>query len=320
MGRPQKKGLDRFTLPVDFFTRDVVCALRGEFGLKGEIALVKILCHTFRHGYYLKWNAAVRMLLLGELPGVNVELLQQIVQRLVRWEYFDSRLFRQHKVLTSVAVQTEYFSLTRRRQLPGRMPYMLVVAPTQGVSVCNNSVNVYNNSVNVDRNGVSVCNNGVSVCNNPVNVDKNGILSPSPPTTPSTLKEKKINPKGFIQKKKRTEGDAAHGKEKSCAKKEKAPAPPTLQQVQQWCQGKGIGDIEAKRFWNYYTAVGWLTGNGIPITQWQAKLEEWMIKQQMDENGKKRTSERSAVRNADAAADNGIQGTGRVSKWTGSDI
>ena len=356
MGRPQKNGLDRFCLPVNFFGQDVVRALCSEFGLKGEITLVKLLCGIYRQGYYLKWNTTVRIRLLGELPGVNAELLTQIVQRLVRWNYFDSSLYHQHKILTNHDVQFQYFSLIRRRKLPKKLPYLLVIVGNNGVSVCNNSIYADNyrlsadnngvivgnnftnenasqensriiadiNEVSADINGIIVGNNGVSVCNNSISADNNhptGVLFPSPPITPSTYKEKKIPPKGGIKKKKDGERKALQVKEKSCAKKEKEFVEPTLQQVQEYCSRKGIG-VNPKRFLSYYKSVGWVTGNGIPITDWQAKLDEWTINEetrQKNNYGKKKDSS-SIARGAVTAGDNGLPSAQGDTRWGGSDI
>ena len=312
MGRPQKKGVPHFPLSVDFFSQDLVCALRSEFGLKGEITLVKMLCQVFRHGYYLKWNTSTRMHLLGQLPGVNSELLSQIVQRLVKWGYFDRELFREHKVLTNTGIQQQYFSLTRRRQQPRNIPYLLVSVDNIGVSVDINGVSVYNNSVSAD--------------NNPVCDDINpegGVLSPSPPTTPFTYKEKKITPIGVIKKKKGKNGGVgaggAAGKEKSCAKKEnKVFVPPTLAQVQEYCRLKGTCCVRADRFLSYYSAVGWVTGTGAQITNWQAKLDEWIIKANDDDKGKGRTS--GGEGSSHPAADKGLKGKEGDSHWAGSDI
>ncbi len=312
MGRPQKKGVPHFPLSVDFFSQDLVCALRSEFGLKGEITLVKMLCQVFRHGYYLKWNTSTRMYLLGQLPGVNSELLSQIVQRLVKWGYFDRELFREHKVLTNAGIQQQYFSLTRRRQQPRNIPYLLISVNNIGVSVDINGVSVYNNSVSAD--------------NNPVCADINpegGVLSPSPPITPSTYKEKKITPIGVIKKKKGKNGGVgaggAAGKEKSCAKKEKEVfVPPTLAQVQEYCRLKGTCCVRADRFLSYYSAVGWVTGTGVQITNWQAKLDEWIIKANDDDKGKGRTS--GGEGSSHPAADNGLKGKEGDSHWAGSDI
>ena len=357
MGRPQKKGLDHFCLPVDFFSQDIISALRSEFGLKGEISLIKILCNVFRYGYYLKWNPSMRLRILGELPGVNAELLGQIVQRLVKWGFFDAELYRKHRVLTSAQIQQEYFSLTRRRRQSERLPYLLIIADINGVSADNNGVYVCNNSVNVDNNpviedingilqnnspdnigvfagnneiiedinGVSADNNGVYVCNNSVNVDNNPKTEnffPFPPITPLSYKEKKITPIGVIKKKKGKKelcgNEGGRRKEKSCAKKEKTVQnPPTLEQVEEYCRQIN-SSVDAKKFLSNYSAVGWVTGNGIPITDWRAKLDEWTIneKTKCNDNGKKN----SGAGNAIASGDPQLPHKKGDTVWSGSDI
>ncbi|KAF0148754.1 MAG: hypothetical protein FD143_2836 [Ignavibacteria bacterium] len=38
---------------------------------------------------------------------------------------------------------------------------------------------------------------------------------------------------------------------------------------------KGYSKEEAESFYNHYEAQGWVTGNGIPITNWKVKAENW---------------------------------------------
>ena len=93
MARPTKKGLDYFPFDVDFFEDEKIAAISGEFGLKGEIVAVKLLCAIYRNGYFILWSDMLRLKILRDLPGVSPDLLDKIVYRLVRWEFFDKALF-----------------------------------------------------------------------------------------------------------------------------------------------------------------------------------------------------------------------------------
>lgn len=115
MARPTKTGLDYFPFDVDFFADEKIAAISGEFGIKGEITVVKLLCAVYRNGYFILWNEPLKYKLLRDLPGVSPELIDQIVNRLVRWGFFDEGLFDSVKVLTSRGIQKRYFSITRRR-------------------------------------------------------------------------------------------------------------------------------------------------------------------------------------------------------------
>jgi hypothetical protein len=125
MARPKKQGLDYFPFDCDFFQDEKVVAIAGEFGLKGEIAIVKLLCAVYRNGYFYQWSDMAKAKLLHELPGVNADLLDQIVSRLVRWGFFDKDLFDSSSVLTSQGIQKRYFEAAKYRKLDADLPYLL---------------------------------------------------------------------------------------------------------------------------------------------------------------------------------------------------
>lgn len=139
MARPKKTGLDYFPFDVDFFSHEKMVCIAGEFGLKGYLVAVALLCAVYRNGYFVLWNDATRFRLLRDLPGISDQLLRQIVDRLVYWKLFDEQLFLSAAVLTSRSIQQIYFDAVKRRSLSAaELPYLLV-------SVNNNpvSVNIY---------------------------------------------------------------------------------------------------------------------------------------------------------------------------------
>ena len=147
MARPNKEGLDYFPFDVDFFSDEKIGSISGEFGIKGEITAIKLLCAIYRNGYFILWNDALKMSLLRGLPGISLELLQQIVTRLVRWGFFEQTLFSTVSVLTSKGIQERYFKAIKRRKDSSNYPYLLV-------NVDNNKVNVSNNDINVSTNPI----------------------------------------------------------------------------------------------------------------------------------------------------------------------
>lgn len=156
MARPLKRGLDYFPFDIDFFEDEKIGAISGEFGIKGEIATIKLLCAVYRNGYFLQWNEMLKMKLLKNLPGVSAELIDQIVSRLVKWGFYDQSLFDSDKILTSVGIQTRYFEAIKRRKTNEVFPYLLV-------NVCNNGVNDNNNSISADSNTQSKGNNSTVI-------------------------------------------------------------------------------------------------------------------------------------------------------------
>lgn len=147
MARPNKEGLDYFPFDVDFFSDEKIGSISGEFGIKGEITAIKLLCAIYRNGYFILWNDALKMSLLRGLPGISLELLEQIVTRLVRWGFFEQTLFSTVSVLTSKGIQERYFKAIKRRKDSSNYPYLLV-------NVDNNKVNISNNDINVNTNPI----------------------------------------------------------------------------------------------------------------------------------------------------------------------
>lgn len=128
MARPRKTGLDYFPFDVDFFEDDKLTAISVQFGIKGEIAAVKLLCAIYRNGYFIEWKESVCIKLLRELPGISESLLEQIVRGLVKWGFFDKALFDTARILTSHGIQRRYFSISRRNRRSGQggeLPYLL---------------------------------------------------------------------------------------------------------------------------------------------------------------------------------------------------
>lgn len=146
MARPRKSGVDYFPFDVGFFEDEKIACISGEFGSKGETVVVKLLCAIYKNGYYTEMTDRLKYTIVRGTKDVSVGLFEQIVARLVKWDFFDSSLFNSAKVLTSAAIQRRYFSIVKRREKTGNYPYLLVSAeltglnPTEmGVSVCKNT-------------------------------------------------------------------------------------------------------------------------------------------------------------------------------------
>ena len=90
MARPTKNGLDYSPLDVHIFEDEKIEAIAGEFGIKGELAVIKLLCAVYEKGYFVVWNDLTKAKLLKRLPGTSKDLLEQVVNRLVTWEFFNN--------------------------------------------------------------------------------------------------------------------------------------------------------------------------------------------------------------------------------------
>ena len=145
MARLRKIGLDYFPLDVSFFENEKIEALSGEFGIKGEITVIKLFCEIYKNGYYLEWNDLQKMKLLKRLPGINVTLLQQILNRLLKWGIFNEEIFLQYSVITSKNIQKQFIDSTKRRKDNSINEYALI----------NVYINDTSSSINVNINTTS---------------------------------------------------------------------------------------------------------------------------------------------------------------------
>lgn len=60
------------------------------------------------------------------------------------------------------------------------------------------------------------------------------------------------------------------------------PAEPDRAEVRAWFEANGTGmgrerlAVEADAFYDHFSAQGWVTGAGVPISRWQAKAAAWL--------------------------------------------
>ncbi len=130
MARPNKIGLDYFPLDIGFFEDEKILAISGEFAVKGEIVALRLLCEIYRNGYFVEYSELLKMK-MARLGGLSSGLIDEVVNKLVKYEFFDEFLFREKKILTSSGIQKRFLEATKRRKNIDDLPFLLV--------------NVYNN-------------------------------------------------------------------------------------------------------------------------------------------------------------------------------
>ena len=70
MARPQKEGLEYFSLDVDFFSDRKIKILKGRFGADGITYYLYLLCEIYKgHGYYLEVDEDFDYITSSELGG-----------------------------------------------------------------------------------------------------------------------------------------------------------------------------------------------------------------------------------------------------------
>jgi len=110
-------GIEYYPMNVDFFDDDKIALIEGEFGVKGSVIAIRLLCKIYREGYYYQWGND-ECLLFARKSGADIvpNTVQEVVNGLVRRSFFDKRVFDQFGVLTSRGIQQRYFEAVRRRQ------------------------------------------------------------------------------------------------------------------------------------------------------------------------------------------------------------
>ena len=89
----------------------------------------------------------------------------------------------------------------------------------------------------------------------------------------------------IIQKEKEIKKESSQQKEKSSAKKEKLieldllfeTTVPSLEMILEYFSFKESSQIEANKFFNYYSSIGWLIGGKTKMKDWKAAARNWML-------------------------------------------
>jgi len=114
MARPQKLGLEYFPLDVDIFDDEKVIPISAEYGNKGELILIRVLCAIYRNGYFIERSDSLYFK-IAKQAGVSHALVTDVISGLVRWGFFNKSLFDSVGILTSKGIQKRWKEAVRRR-------------------------------------------------------------------------------------------------------------------------------------------------------------------------------------------------------------
>ena len=112
-----KVGLDYLPLDIDFFQDEKIQFVSAKYGMRGEIVAVRLLCKIYRQGYYAEWNDDVSLLFARSVgDGCDSEFVNDVVNELIKRDFFDNGMFVRHGILTSRGIQKRYFEATVKRK------------------------------------------------------------------------------------------------------------------------------------------------------------------------------------------------------------
>lgn len=129
MPRSEKFGLDYWPCDIDIFEDEKIASLTGEFGAKGESVMSRLLCAIYKRGYFTQWTEMLRKKISISVPGISEELVDSVVNRLVKWGFFDEDLFSTFGILTSKAIQERYFEAKKRSRKIETDEFLLIPLP-----------------------------------------------------------------------------------------------------------------------------------------------------------------------------------------------
>ncbi|WNM18491.1 transcriptional regulator [Flavobacterium capsici] len=66
-------------------------------------------------------------------------------------------------------------------------------------------------------------------------------------------------------------------KEKKLRKKKKSFIEPDFQEIKSYFQENNFPELEAQKFFNYFSSIGWLVGGKTPMIDWQAAAQNWIL-------------------------------------------
>ena len=113
----QNKGLDYFSLNVDFFDNDKIALIEAEHGWKGSLITLKLLCRIYKEGFYCRWDKDICLLFCRKAGiEVDIQFMDTLLQSLLERNFFDTNLFHQFGILTSRSIQIRFFEATVRRR------------------------------------------------------------------------------------------------------------------------------------------------------------------------------------------------------------
>lgn len=141
MARPNKQGLDYFPLDVGVFEDEKMLAISGEFAVKGEIIVLRLLCEIYRNGYFVEFSELLKNK-LAKLGGLSGGLVEEVVKQLVKYGFFDGSLFSEYNILTSKNIQKTYLEATKRRKEIDISQFWLLNGVNANINNTSSGVNV----------------------------------------------------------------------------------------------------------------------------------------------------------------------------------
>jgi hypothetical protein len=134
------------------------------------------------------------------------------------------------------------------------------------------SINYINNTNNLKENNIS---NVQKQTNNFEEIDNSSDKIVIPNEDEETQKEKSSAKKEKEKEKEKEKDVRVIPREAEVSPFKKAPPP--IEAVKTYFQENNFPEIEAQKFFNYFSSIGWLIGGKIPMHNWQPAAQNWIL-------------------------------------------
>ncbi|WP_241382858.1 DUF4373 domain-containing protein, partial [Pseudomonas aeruginosa] len=111
-------GIDYFPFDVGFLEDKKIRLIKGEFGLKGVLVVIQLLCSIYKeNGYFSPCDNDDCILVADAVGcGCDAKTIREVVQGCLRRSVFDNRVFETFGVLTSRGIQRRYLRALSTRE------------------------------------------------------------------------------------------------------------------------------------------------------------------------------------------------------------
>lgn len=129
MARPLKDGIDYFPFDVDFLQDKKIRLIKGEYGSKGVLVVIQLLCSIYKENGYFSTCDSDDCILVADAVGCGCDAntIEEVVQGCLRRSIFDRGVFEAFGVLTSRGIQRRYLrALSTRDNIDMIQEYWLL--------------------------------------------------------------------------------------------------------------------------------------------------------------------------------------------------
>ncbi|QCZ50325.1 DUF4373 domain-containing protein [Levilactobacillus brevis] len=116
MARPIKKGIDYYSIDVDFLRDIKIRKIMRSCGIATGSILLSLLGNIYRdEGYYAVWDSDMCFLVADEV-GTKESAVDELVKRATEVGFFDNGMFEKYHILTSHGIQARYEQAARQKK------------------------------------------------------------------------------------------------------------------------------------------------------------------------------------------------------------